>query len=461
MKARNKILLTAIKNLLAKGEIKRATLILNRVHSVDAAEIIENLDDEQRQKIFQSWSAHSSAEALLEMDEYDQVEVAHHLDNELIADIIEEMPADDATDLLGDLEPDETEDIISLMKTKAAVKVKQLLKYGKNTAGGIMTPEFVSLRKTKTADQALQKVRKAAKGTETIYNLFVVNDENQLVGALSLRDLLIASPEIKIKEIMNPDLINVEASTDQEDAAHLMAKYDLLVMPVVDEEQHLLGIITIDDVVDVLEEEATEDMYRMSGASEFESDVAETSLAKATRSRIPWLILALVGEVILVGAVAARFSFLYKAVPALGIYWAAMTSIGGNTSFQAATVAVRGLAVGPVDSQIIRRRIRRELLLSFSISVITTIVLFVLVLVANSIFNIGNVLEIALIVASANIAIIITGAFTGAIIPIVFHRLKIDPAVSSSPLLALMMDALSLLIYFSIAFGVLSAFGTI
>lgn len=454
MKPRNRILLAAITNFLTKDDLKKATLILNRLHSVDAAEIIEHLTDEERQKIFTNWSPESSAEALLEMNEHEQVDIAEHLEPALIADILEQMPADDATDLLGDLDTETSENILSLMKKKAAFQVKQLLKYGKNTAGGIMTPEFISLKKNINAGVAIEKLRKAAQVTETIYNLFVVNDENQLVGALSLKDLIIASPSSLIKEIMNPDLIYIEATVDQEEAAHLMTKYDLLVLPVVDEEQHLVGIITIDDVVDVIEEEATEDMYRMSGASEFKSDVAETSLLTATRSRIPWLILALVGEVVLVGSIAARFNFLLKAVPTLAIYWAAMTSIGGNTSFQAATVAVRGLATGDVDPRMIRRRVGREFLLGISISIVTTIVLFIIAFVINQI-------EIAAIVAVANIAIILTAAMTGALVPIIFHRIGIDPAVSSNPLLALVMDGVSLFIYFSIALVVLQAFGTI
>lgn len=455
MKARNRILLAAIKNLLSKGDIKKVTLILNRLHSVDAAEIIEHLTEKEREEIFKSWSPQQSAEALLEMDEHEQVDIAEHLEPDLIADILEEMPADDATDLLGDLEPEVAENILSLMKPKQALLVKQLLKYGKNTAGGIMTPEYVSLKKTKTAEEAIQKLRKVAKETEAIYNLFIVNQENQLVGDLSLRDLIIADPKALVKEIMNPDLIYVEASADQEEAAHLMTKYDLLVLPVVDEQQHLVGVITIDDVVDVIEDEATEDMYRMSGASEFESDVAETSLLTATRSRIPWIILALVGEVLLVGAIAARFSFLWSAVPALGVYWAAMTSIGGNTSFQAATVAVRGLATGAVDPKTISRRIRREFLLSISMAIITTILLFAMA------FLINNLLPVAIVVGAAGLAIIVTGALTGALVPLIFQRLGIDPAVSSNPLLALVMDALSLLIYFSIALAVLRSFGTI
>jgi magnesium transporter len=455
MKARNRILLAAINNLLAKGDIEKATLILSRLHSVDAAEIIENLGDAKKELIFVSWPPESSADALLEMGEHEQVDIAEHLDPHLIADILEEMPADDATDLLGDLDPQIAENILSLMKKKPASAVRQLLKYGKNTAGGLMTPEFVSFKKTKTAQQAIDKLRKVAEETETIYNLFVVNDANQLVGALSLKDLIIADPKTELKEIMNPDLIYVEASTDQEEAAHSMTKYDLLVLPVVDEEQHLQGIITIDDVVDVIEEEATEDMYRLSGASEFE-DVTEASLLTATRSRSPWIILALLGEVLIVGTIASRFTFLLKAVPALAIYWAAMTSVGGNTSFQVATVAVRGLAIGQVDPHTIRKRVGREFLLSISLSAITAAIFFILARVLSA-----SLLPIAIVVAVANIAIVVTSALIGALVPIFFHRVGIDPAVSSNPLLALVMDAFSLLIYFSIALVVLRSFGTI
>ena len=455
MKARNRILLAAIKNLIAKSDIQKATQILGRLHSVDAANVIEHLNDDEKQQIFNVWSPESSAEALLEMDEHKQVDIAEHLEPALIADILEEMPADDATDLIGDLDAEVAENILSLMKKKQASQLRQLLTFGKNTAGGLMTPEFVSLKKTKSTEAAIEKLRRVAKETETIYTLFIVNDENQLVGALSLKDLIIAPAKSLLKEIMDPEVIYIEASSDQEEAAQLMSKYDLLVLPVVDAEQYLLGIITIDDVVDVIEDEATEDMYKMSGASEFE-DVTETTLITATRSRSPWIILALLGEVLVVGAVAARFTFLLKAVPALAIYWAAMTSVGGNTSFQVATVAVRGLAIGSVDPRAIRRRVSREFLLSISLSAITAATFFILARLLSS-----ALLPIAIIVAVANVAIVITSALIGALVPIGFHRVGIDPAVSSNPLLALIMDALSLLIYFSIALVVLQAFGVI
>ena len=193
-------------------------------------------------------------------------------------------------------------------------------------------------------------------------------------------------------------------------------------------------------------------MYRMSGTTEYESDVMETSLFNATRSRFPWIMLALIGEVLIVGFIAGRFNFLIKAFPALAIYWAAMTSIGGNTSFQAATVAVRSLATGDIEFNLLWKRGLREFALGLIISVFSAAILFIIAMFWQ------NALYLAVIVAVANVAIIIAGALVGAFVPIIFYKLGIDPAVSSNPLLALFMDAASLLIYFSIAFVILQMF---
>lgn len=456
MEKRNEILLAAVRSFLRRDEIDKAISVLDKIHLADAAEIVEELEDNERKNIFQAWEPDHSAGALLEMDEKEQVDVAESLSTTLISDILEEMPSDDAADLLGDLSYETTEKILESMEPKEAAGVRNLLVYGKQTAGGLMTPDFVALDKNMTAQEAIDKLRTIAPEVENIFYVFVANKENQLSGVISLRDLVIARPNKTVKDIMKPDVIYTETTTDQEEVAKIMAKYDLLALPVIDKEHHLLGMVTIDDVVDVIEEEATEDMYKMSGTGgKGESDVLEDSLSTVVKARIPWLLIALLGEVLIVGFVASRFTGLLAAVPALVIYWACMTSVGGNTSFQASTIAVRGLATGDIEPKAMFIRVLYEVRLGLILGIIMAVILFIVALFWQ------KMLPLAVTLAVANIAIVVSGALTGAVAPIVFDRLGIDPAVASNPFLAMVMDALSLLLYFVIATAILKVYHVI
>ncbi|MDI6799890.1 MAG: magnesium transporter [Actinomycetota bacterium] len=453
MKERNQVILKTINRLLQEEKTERVTAVLSRLHPADAAEIVGSLDEDHQKAIFEGWAPDQSASAFLELEEEDQVDIAENLTLSAISEILNEMPADDAADLIADLSEELAEKILRSVKAEVEQEIRALLKHGEDTAGGLMIPEAITLKKNMTASVAIDELRKMAPKVESIYYIFVINDENQLVGVVSLRDLIIAPADSLIKEIMNPDVIYVEATADQEETAKLISKYDLLALPVVDAENRLLGVVTVDDVLDVFEDEATEDMYKLSGATDIEeSDVMKSPFYKVIKARFPWIAIALVGEVLIVGAIAAHYKGLLVTLPALAIYWACMTSVGGNTSFQASTVAVRALAIGDLDQKTVLIRILKELRLSLGISIITAAILFLIAMVWQ------EVLILAVIVALANVFIVVSGALTGAVIPVLFNTLGIDPAVSSNPFLALVMDALSLFIYFYTATIILKFF---
>ncbi|HDP69502.1 MAG TPA: magnesium transporter [Actinobacteria bacterium] len=453
LEERNEIILKTVNRLLTEDKMSKVITILGRLHPADAAEIVGWLDEEKKKKIFEVWAPDQSANTLLEMQEEDQVDIVENLSISVISEILNEMPSDDAADLIADLSEQMSEKVLESMDPEVAAEIKGLLKHGEETAGGLMNPDVVTLKKGMGAQEAIDELRKKAPEAENIYYVFVVNDENQLVGVVSLRDLIIASPNTALKEIMNPDVVYVEAGTDQEEAAKIISKYDLLALPVVDRENKLLGIITIDDVLDVVEDETTEDMYKLAGTIDVdESDVMRSPFSRVVRARFPWLAIALVGEVLIVGAIAERFDYLLAVLPALAIYWACMTSVGGNVSFQASTVVVRDLAIGHFDSKTALIRILKEMRLAITMGIITATALFLIALVWQ------KYLPLATIVAIANIFIILSGALTGTIVPILFNSLGIDSAISSSPFLALVMDAISLLIYFYIAALILKVF---
>lgn len=446
MDERNQILYKAIDSFIEKGELQRVIDILGKLYSADAAEIVAALDDGKQKILFENWEPEQSAETLLEMDEDEQVEIAERLKTSVISDILEEMPSDDAADLVGDLSLEARERIIKSMEPEEAEEVKQLLIHREDTAGGLMTPEYVALNKNMLAEESINRLRQAAPEKETIYYIFVINEEEQLVGVVSLRDLITADPKTKIRDIMNPEVIYSELETDQEEVARMMSKYDLMALPVVNHNHVMKGIITIDDVVDVIEDEATEDMYRMSGAGAIdEGDILGNRLTTVMKARMPWLMVALIGEVFIVGFIVNSYSKLITIVPALTIYWACMTSIGGNTSFQASTVAVRSLATGQLYPKDYFIRIFKEVRLGLMMGFVSALILFMFALIWQ------GTRTLAIVVAVANIAIVVSGAFTGSLAPIFFKKIGVDPAVSSAPFLALLMDAVSLLIYFYIA----------
>jgi len=453
LEERNEIILKTINRLIAAGKIDKVTDILGKLYSADAAEIVEHLDEEYQRKIFEVWAPDQSAGALLEMGEENQVDIAESLNISVISEILNEMPSDDAADLIADLSKETAEKIFVAMKAEVAADVRSLLKHGEETAGGLMNTEFMTLKKDMTAQEAINELRRRASDVEIIHYIFVVNDENQLVGVVSLKDLIIASPKTLIQEIMNPDVISVEVGTDQEETAKIISKYNLLALPVIDQEHKLLGVVTIDDVLDVVEDEATEDMYKLSGTIDIEeSDVMSSPFSRVLQARLPWLAIALVGEVIIVGAIAEHFKYLLIVLPALAVYWACMTSIGGNCSFQASTVAVRDLATGRLDSKAIFLRVIKETRLALIMGIITGVALFLIASVWQ------NYLPLAIIVSVANVLIIVLGAFTGTVVPFLFNLVGIDPAVSSNPFLALVMDAVSLFVYFYIAALVLEKY---
>lgn len=446
MLERNKILLVAAENLLKKDDVKKVISLLDKLHPADAAEIVSDLPEEHRKRVFESWDIPRAADTLQEMDEQEQMDVVELLSTPLMSDILEEMAADDVADLLGGINKKDAERILTSMNRDDAVEVLKLMQHKKDTAGGIMTPEFVALRKDMTAQEAIDLLREKAPDAETIYYVFIVNKENQLVGVISLRDLIIAKPDQRIEEVMNPNVLYVDVDTDQEEVARIMSRYDLLALPVVDHEHHLLGIVTIDDVVDVIEEEASEDIYKFSGALGGEEDITGANLMRALKVRLPWLLFALTGEAIVVGTIADRFQFVItQLLPPLLVFWTAMTAIGGNMAVQTSTIVIRALATGEFDKRELTLRILREARMGLIVGFISAGAFFLIAVAWKGLVMLG------IVTALSSVLIVIVAAMLGASAPLVFRRLGYDPAAASGPFLTLTMDATSISIYMVIA----------
>jgi len=434
-------LISLVRNLIGEKNRESLRKLLDDMRPADVADLIEHLNQDERLCIFDLLKPEGAGEVLLEMEAPVQERVLSGLDNQAIMEIIQELDSDDAADLVGDLPEERARAIIETVGENISKDLKKLLPYPEDSAGGIMALEYVAVNAESTIQEAIDTIRQKREEVENVYYVFVVDDHQRLVGVVSLKSLLIEPPSRKVKEIMNPQVVSAYVHNDQEEVAHLVKKYDLVSIPVVDEHHRLVGRITHDDIIDVLEEEADEDIALMAGV--INQEIAEDSPIKISRARLPWLIVGLFGG-ILAAAVIHQFEASIEKVVALSFFFPVIMAMGGNTGTQAATVAVRGLATGDISVMNIGRRIWVELKVALVNGVICGILLSLIVGFWLSSLLLGMVVGIALIV------IILTSGLVGASVPLMLKKLDIDPALATGPFVTTSNDIISLFIYLTL-----------
>ena len=412
--------------------------LIDEMRPADVADLIEHLKPDERLFLFKLLEPEGAGEVLVEIEPPVQERIISGLDNEAISEIVEELDSDDAADLVGDLPAERAREIIKTVGDDVSEELGKLLPYAEDTAGGIMALEFVAIRADAKVMDAVETIREKREEVENLYYLWVVDDFERLAGLISLKDLLLESPDRKVSDIMNPEVISVHTNTDQEEVVRLVKKYDLVSIPVVDEQHRLVGRITHDDIIDVIEEEVDEDISLMAGV--ITQEIAEESPLKISRARLPWLIVGLLGG-ILAAAVISQFESSLERILALSFFFPVVMAMGGNTGTQAATVAVRGLATGDISLVNIEKRLWVEMKVALVNGVICGILLGLIVGFWLSDYWLGAV------VATALILIILNSGFIGAAVPLVLKRLNIDPAIATGPFVTTSNDILSLLIY--------------
>jgi len=318
-----------------------------------------------------------------------------------------------------------------------------LLSYKDDTAGGIMTTEFIAIPYNISVDKAIKALRENAVNAETVYYVYVINLKNQLMGVISLRELIIASQDLMVSEVMKRNIISVNVNDDQEEVAKVVARYDFLAVPVVDDKNHLLGIITVDDVIDVIHEEAEEDIYKMAGVSGLEDDI-NAKLTSTLSSRLPWLFVTLLGGFIS-GNVLSAFSNQLDKMVVLTFFIPLLAGMGGNVGTQSSTVTVRGIATGFINKETVRKTITRELMIGVLIGGIMGSMVAILAYFWQ--YN----MKLGIVVGLSMMANIFTAATMGTLVPLFFKRVGIDPAVASAPFITTAIDVLGLIIYSTLA----------
>lgn len=414
------------------------------LHPYDQAQFFEKIDPEMRQIIFEYLSPAEMAEIFqsIELDDDEYEPFLKEMENTYAADMLSEMYADDAVDVLNELGKDQVASYLTIMDSESAQEIKDLLHYEEYTAGSIMTTEFVVIPENSTARSAMTILRNAAPEAETIYYIFVVNEDNKLTGVVSLRDLIICEEDTLIRSIMNDRVVSVSVSEDQEEVARMIKDYNFLAVPVVDFQNHLLGIITVDDILDVLEEEANDDYSKLAAVSEM--DTFDKGPFTAAKKRLPWLIILL-----FLGMITANLMGIFEKtldqVAILAVFIPLIAGMAGNSGTQALAVAVRGIATGDIEEQSKMKLLVREA----GTGLITGLVCGVVVV--GIVYFWQHQLLLGLLVGTAIFGSIFVATLAGSFVPLLIHRMNIDPAVASGPFITTLNDIISILIYLGLA----------
>ncbi|MBT5855024.1 magnesium transporter [bacterium] len=443
-----------IRRLVDRGTEQQYYLFFLKYHEADIAEALADVTPDERARFFSKVKLESGADVFEEMEPSFQLQLVESLKTELVAKYVGEMDPDDAADLMEDLREEDEEladEILEALPESEAADIQELLSYNEDSAGALMTSEYLWIPEDLTVSGAIDSYRsQAPPDSELSFYVYIVDGNGTLVGVTSIRNLLLAEPDEPIKDVRNDSPIKVHQDVDQEKVAKMFRKYDLVVLPVVDDWDQLLGIITIDDVVDVVVEEATEDMYRLSGTGT--SDFEEGKLLHgksiyAVWSRLPWLLVTILG-----GLVASYVMVFYSNHFPQGFVPLAVSlsfvpllmGLGGNVGNQSATIIVRGLATGGLRDNDVMRILLRELVVGGLIGVLVGLVVFLI----TSFF--GYHWQFAMIVAVSVVMNIIVAAIIGATLPIVFRKMNIDPAVASAPFISTTLDIIGQIIYFGL-----------
>jgi magnesium transporter len=446
MEERNEVILRTVRELLDQGKLAVAVTLLNGMHPADAAEVMENLSRQERIAIFQSWEVEGSSEALEELPDEDQVEVVKGLSPRLARELVQEMSPDDAADLLGQLPQKMREGILAEMPAERAQALRRLLSHAHRTAGGLMTPNLLAMPQGLKVGQVLERLREASPETETVYYVYFLDDEGRLAGVASLRELIVADPGKPAAEVMRRDPMTVTPEVDQEEVAQLIDRYDLLAVPVVDQGKRLLGIVTVDDAMEVIEEEAKEDLYLLAGSYETEEERERRPVLAGIKGRLPWLAVALCLELLLLGSVLEANAGFLKEHLSLVFFLPAVMLLGGTASALSSTRVIREAQEGeggtPSPAGALAREVMAGLLLGAAAGL--PLGLFSLLLQGEA--------ETAWAVGFSCLGAVLLSSCLGSLLPLALKRLGRDPARASEPLVAACVDVFSVALFLAIGY---------
>ncbi|MCI7204932.1 MAG: magnesium transporter [Clostridiales bacterium] len=442
-------LLRDVISLLENNKLLDLRELLEEYHIMDIFDVMENLDEDMKIKLFEVLPIDMSASILEESGPEFFRSILSNIDQEHGQNILEQMSLDDLTDILSEIDEDERHRIMNLLSKEDADDVKELLVYDEDSAGGIMTTGYIEINKNMTAKEAIDHMRENALDAETIYYIYVVDNDEKLVGVLSLRELITARDSVIVEDLMSENIISIDVDEDREEAVRLVSKYDLIAIPVIDKNGVLKGIITVDDIIDVMEEEASEDLYKLAGSSEHERDVAENQNAtqfqqvtSSVRARIPWLIIILIMG-LLSTILLTKLNFIgYNSIYVkILIFLPVILCLGGGIGMQSSSITIMTLSNKDVVST---NNILKEVL----VGLITGTVCGLIGGIGTYIIINDN--KVALLVGVSILINMIFGATIGAFVPNLLKKLDIDTSIVSAPLVSVILDFIGICIFFLI-----------
>jgi magnesium transporter len=444
--------LDQVRSRLELGQVEILEDLVNLLHPEDVVSVLHNLDEEERRTVFALLSLEPLAEVLDEADDALKRKLLESLDDDKISKIVEILPSDEATDLVGALPEERAASVLARVKAEDSEEVRELLRYHEETAGGIMEMEVVSVPEHALVAEAIDTIRRMVEEEEDrkIYTVYVVDEHGKLKGVLPLSRLLLAPPVLPVNQMMEP-VESVPTGMDQEEVAQLVGKYDVTAIPVVDDQNRLVGQVTVDDIVDVIEEEVTEDFSKIAGAGG--EELHEPSAIRVSGVRLPWLIVGLAG-----GLLTARIMSLFEVSLATKIsitfFLPVMTAMAGNAAIQSSAIVIRGLATGEIGVWGLQRRLMKELRVSLITGLVCGIILAGTTILWRDDFRLGVLLGLSML------GVILVATTIGALIPLLLKRMRVDPAIAMGPFVTTLNDVIGVGLYLLLAAVFLSWLGS-
>ena len=424
--------------------------ILIEMNEVDISEFLETLEIEKMTVVFRMLPKEISSEVFAFLESDTQEHIINSVTDSELSEIIEDLFVDDVVDLLEELPAYVVKRVLKNAKSETRNLINQFLRYEENSAGSIMTAELIHLRKNMTVDSAFEKVRKVARDMETIYTCYVTDEGRRLEGVVSIKSMILSDPNVLLGEIMEDDVISVSTDDDREEVAALFSKYGLLSLPVVDHERRLVGIVTVDDAVDVINEEATEDFEIMAAMRPSEKPYLRTGVFSLAKNRIMWLLVLMISAM-LTGKVLEKFESAFAAFPLLVTFIPMLTGTGGNAGSQSSTLIIRGMALSEISMKDIGRVIWKEIRVSVLVGFALSAVNYARLLMMYP----DNAL-LAFVVALSLFATVIIAKVTGCILPMLARLVNADPAIMAAPIITTLVDVFALVFYFTMAQKILN-----
>ncbi len=417
---------------------------LSAMEPVDIADGMEGLSSSRMVLYFRLLPKDLAIEVFEVMRGDEQQRLIEHVTDREVREIIEDMSDDDRTVLLDELPAKTVKKLLLQLSPEERQLANRLLNYPDGSAGRVMTPEFIDLKKGMTAEESVTRIRSVARKKETIYTCFIIDDARHLQGVVELEDLIMAESRTEVESIMDDQPVYVTTTTDQEEVARVMSRYDLHTIPVVDKENRLVGIVTFDDVLDIIEEEATEDFERMAGIQPVEDSYLDVNVFTMARKRFMWLVICIVTEAF-TSTVLKHYSATIQTVVALTYFIPLLIGTGGNAGTQASTLMIRGMTVGDITRKDIGRILLRETASGLMLGGALAVLGFIRAM------TMGTGIDLALVLTLAIVSVVLMGNLAGAMLPLIARALKLDPAVMSGPFITTIVDVFGLIVYFEIA----------